>query len=87
MIIDYDLDPDEKELLEAYNRGEFVQVNNPKEEHAKAKTAAKATLNKTRNISIRLSEQDLYRLKAKAIAEGIPYQTYASSVLHKAAAR
>jgi predicted DNA binding CopG/RHH family protein len=45
---------------------------------------ARNTLNKTRNINIRLTERDLYRLKAKAIEEGIPYQTLASSILHKA---
>ncbi|HSX02582.1 MAG TPA: hypothetical protein VLI05_04710 [Candidatus Saccharimonadia bacterium] len=45
---------------------------------------AKNTLNKTKNINIRLSERDLYRLRAKAIEEGIPYQTLASSILHKA---
>jgi predicted DNA binding CopG/RHH family protein len=45
---------------------------------------ARNTLNKTRNINIRLSERDLYRLKAKAIEEGIPYQALASSILHKA---
>ena len=48
---------------------------------------AKSTLNKTRNINIRLSERDLHRLKAKAIEEGIPYQTLASSILHKATSR
>ena len=48
---------------------------------------ARHTLNKTRNINIRLSERDLYKLKAKAIEEGIPYQTLASSILHKSAAK
>lgn len=38
---------------------------------------AKATLNKTRYINIRLSERDLYKLKFKAAEEGIPYQTLA----------
>lgn len=47
---------------------------------------AKNTLNKTRNINIRLTERDLNRLKAKAIEEGIPYQTLAASILHKTTA-
>jgi hypothetical protein len=38
--------------------GEFVSVANQEEENAKAIAAAKATLNKTRNINIRLSERD-----------------------------
>ncbi len=83
---DYDLEADEQELLDAVEAGEFVSVNF-EEEKVKAQAAAKATLNKSRNINIRLSERDLYKLKAKAIEEGIPYQTLASSLLHKAASK
>lgn len=82
-----DLDDEERTLYESIESGEFIEVDNSDEERAKAETAAKATLNKTRNINIRLSERDLYRLKAKAIEEGIPYQTLASSILHKATTR
>lgn len=78
-----DLDDEESALYEAVENGEFVPVTNQDEEKAKAVAAGKATLNKTRNINIRLSERDLYKLKAKAIEEGIPYQTLASSILHK----
>lgn len=82
-----DLDEEERALYEAVENGEFVPVANQEEEKAKAMAAAKATLNKTRNINIRLSERDLYKLKAKAIEEGIPYQTLASSILHKSTAK
>ena len=82
-----DLDEDERALYDAVENGEFVPVANQEEERAKAMASAKATLNKTRNINIRLSERDLYKLKAKAIEEGIPYQTLASSILHKATAK
>jgi predicted DNA binding CopG/RHH family protein len=46
-------------------------------------TAAKETVKKTKNINIRLTQFDLDRLKAKAIEEGLPYQTFAASILHK----
>lgn len=82
-----DLDDEERELYEAIEAGEFVPVPNQAAEKAKAQAAARATLNKTRNINIRLSERDLYKLKRKAMEEGIPYQTLASSILHKAAVR
>ena len=81
-----DLDPEEKEELEVIENGEYVEVEDMKKEIEKAKLAAKATLNKTRNINIRLSEQDLYRLKARAVEEGLPYQTLVSSIVHKAVA-
>jgi predicted DNA binding CopG/RHH family protein len=86
-MIDYDLDSEEQEILDAYEASKLTRVPNPKQEVAKAKLAAKATLNKTKSISIRLSQRDLYKIRAKAIEEGIPYQTYASSILHKAVAK
>lgn len=84
---DCDLDTEEQEILDAYEAGELVSVANPTKDAAKAKAAAKATLNKTMNISIRISQRDLYKLRAKAIEEGLPYQTYASSILHKVASK
>ena len=83
----YTLDKEEKDILEAYERGEFVQVKNFEAEKKRLQQIAKNTLNKTRNINIRLSERDLYKLKAKAIEEGIPYQTLAASILHKSTAK
>ncbi len=82
-----DLDDEERELYEAVEDGQFVSVPDLEAAKAKAIASAKATLNKTRNINIRLSERDLYKLKAKAVEEGIPYQTLASSILHKATAK
>jgi len=38
---------------------------------------------KTKNINIRISQQDLENLRRSAEQEGIPYQTLISSVLHK----
>ncbi len=81
-----DLDQEEKEELEAIENGEYVEAQNMQKELEKAKLAAKATLNKTRNINIRLSEQDLYRIKTRAVEEGMPYQTLVSSIVHKAVA-
>jgi predicted DNA binding CopG/RHH family protein len=81
-----DLDQEEREELEAIENGGYVEAEDMKKEIEKAKLAAKATLSKTRNINIRLSEQDLYRIKAKAVEEGMPYQTLVSSIIHKAVA-
>ncbi len=81
-----DLDQEEREELEAIENGGYVEAEDMKKEIEKAKLAAKATLSKTRNINIHLSEQDLYRIKAKAVEEGMPYQTLVSSIIHKAVA-
>lgn len=79
----YDLDPEEQELLESVERGEWVSVPNLEERKKEFQEAARNTLNKTRNINIRLTEGDLRKLRAKAMEEGIPYQTLAASILHK----
>lgn len=79
----YELDKEEQKLLEEYERGEWKPVKNFAQEKRKLIAAARNTLNKTRNINLRVSERTLARLKAKAIEEGLPYQTLASSILHK----
>lgn len=79
----YDLDQEETEILEAYERGEYVSVPDLEARKKELQQIARNTMKKTRNINIRLTERDLYKLKAKAMEEGIPYQTLASSILHK----
>jgi predicted DNA binding CopG/RHH family protein len=86
----YELDTEEREELEAIENalesGKLKSAPDFEKRKKELQQIAKNTLNKTRNINIRLSERDLYRLKAKAIEEGIPYQTLASSILHKSTA-
>jgi predicted DNA binding CopG/RHH family protein len=83
----YDLDADEQAQLEAIESGTMKPVSDLKEVKREAVRAAKNSLNKTTNINIRLSERDVYKLKAKAAEEGLPYQTLVSSILHKSASR
>jgi len=79
----YELTKEEQEILDAVENGEFKTVKNFEREKKRFQAIARNTLNKARNINIRLSERDLLKLKTKAIEEGIPYQTLASSILHK----
>lgn len=79
----YKLDPEEEEILKDFEAGKYVRVENFEERKKELEEAAKNTLKKTRNINIRLTDMDLQRLKVKAAEEGIPYQTLASSILHK----
>ena len=44
---------------------------------------AKATFRKDRRLNIRLSSKDLEAIQKRALAEGLPYQTLISSLLHK----
>jgi predicted DNA binding CopG/RHH family protein len=40
-------------------------------------------LRKDKSLNIRISERDLLELQRKAVNEGLPYQTYVSSIIHK----
>lgn len=79
----YELTKEEQELLDAFENGEFKSMPNLEEEKKRFQQIARNTLNKLRNINIRLSEKDLIKLKRKAAEDGIPYQTLASSILHR----
>lgn len=79
----YELTKEEKMILEELEKGDLVSVSNLKQAKKLYEKIAKNTLNKTKNINIRLPERVVSRLKAKAAQEGIPYQTLASSILHK----
>jgi hypothetical protein len=41
------------------------------------------TARKSKNINIRISADDLAQIKAKADEEGMPYQTFITSIVHK----
>ena len=73
----------EKELLDAYERGELVSERPTKAEIDKFKAVAQATFVKDRRVNIRLSSPDLMDIQARALEEGVPYQTLIASVLHK----
>jgi len=76
------IDAYEKEVLEAFEQGALESVAT-KEELARLKAAARATAVKDRRVNIRLSSGDLRDLQARALEEGMPYQTLMASVLHK----
>jgi len=73
-----DLDSYEKQVES--NIQSYVPIAGSK--RRKIETILDAT-RKTKNINIRISEQDLESLRRSAEQEGIPYQTLISSVLHK----
>ena len=77
------LDEEERDLLESVERGEWKSVKNLKQEIKKHQQYARNTLCKDRRVNIRISSRDLESLQAKAVEDGIPYQTLMSSVLHR----
>jgi predicted DNA binding CopG/RHH family protein len=76
------IDAYEREILNAFENGKLKSVAT-KAELSKFRAAARATAIKDRRVNIRLSSGDLSDIQAKALEEGIPYQTLIASVLHK----
>ena len=77
------IDANEKELLESVDRGDWTSVGGRKWERTRYSRYAKATFRKDRRLNIRLSSKDLEAIQKQALAEGLPYQTLISSLLHK----
>jgi hypothetical protein len=80
------LDDEEKALVSAIESPGYSPKSllTPPRKKAYA-AAARATMTEARvKISLRIPESDLLRLKAKAMREGMPYQTLIGSILHKA---
>ncbi len=74
---------EDREILEAYERGNLKSIPGVKKEIARYREYAKSALQKNKRINIRLSETDIVHIQRKAIENGLPYQTLISSVLHK----
>lgn len=77
------LDKEELQILEDFERGEFKRIPNLLAEKKALEDAARSTLRKDKRINIRISSRDLQQIKMRAAREGMPYQTYISSTLHK----
>jgi predicted DNA binding CopG/RHH family protein len=85
-IFDFEyLDDEEKELIESIEKGPWTPL--PQEEQmrmmALMRQAARNTMRKDARVNIRLTNNDLRGLKAKAAVEGIPYQTLLTALVHK----
>ncbi len=76
------LDAFEEDVLQAFESG-LLQPVASKADLERMKEAARATAIKDQRINIRLSAGDLRDIQAKALQEGMPYQTLIASVLHK----
>ncbi len=81
------LDDEEKEIIEAVERDDYrVGPGALTPERLKSlRAAARATIHEERaRVSLSLPKTDLERLKARALREGLPWQTLVNSILHKA---
>lgn len=77
------LTKEEKEILDSFEKDEWVPVTNLAKRKKELMVYARNTLRKDKRLNIRISERDLLELQKRAVIEGLPYQTYVSSIIHK----
>jgi len=76
------LDKDEMELEKSLENEEWVS-DLTKKDKKQYEEYARYSLNKQKRINIRMTERDLKKIQAKAIEEGLPYQSLISMLIHK----
>jgi predicted DNA binding CopG/RHH family protein len=77
------LTEEEQEILDSFERGEWAPVKDLSKRKRELIRYARNTLKKDKRLNIRISERDLNELQKKAVGEGLPYQTFVSSIIHK----
>ena len=74
---------EEKELLDYIENEQPDSVENIESEKERYRKVFIDNASKRKQVSLRLLEADLTRLRSRALAQGIPYQTLISSVIHQ----
>jgi len=76
------LDSEEQNLLEAFEAGEFQSIMTPERKQFIEPTA-KQSCQQNKRVNIKVSESDLTAIQKAALQQGIPYQIFITSILHK----
>lgn len=79
------LTKEEKEILKHFENDFSNTTEDFVSEQSAAVSTASNFMKKSERINIRLNSYDLTHIKRIAAQEGIPYQTFISSILHKIA--
>ncbi len=77
------LNSEEQEILDGFDSAKLKRVKGTAAAIKTHQAIAEATFKKDSRINIRLSSKDLRALQARALKEGVPYQTLVASVLHR----
>ena len=76
------IDKEEMELAKSLETEEWVSDLSRKQKK-QYEEYARNSLTKQKRINIRMTERDLKKIQAKAIEEGLPYQSLISMLIHK----
>lgn len=77
------LTKEEKGIAESFEKDEWIPAKDSSRRKRDLMRYARNTLRKDKRLNIRISERDLLELQRRAVREGLPYQTFVSSILHK----
>ena len=77
------MDKEEREILDAYDKGKLNLSSPSKKERDKIQSMAERTFRKDRRVTIRLYDHDLKGVQKKAMEKGMPYQTLISAMIHQ----
>lgn len=77
------LSKEEREILDAYEKGLMKATTPSKKKIKEVKSIAENTFRKNRRITLRLYDHDYKGIQKKAMEMGIPYQTLISGMIHR----
>lgn len=78
------IDKEEEDIVKSIEAVDLNSISKPtKQEQAEIKNAAKDYLKKETKMNIRIDQYELNRIKEEAAREGLKYQTFIKSILHK----
>ncbi len=78
------IDNEEKEIMESLNGMDLSQIKTDEENSKLLQETAKAFVKKEETkMNIRISSKELEKIKERAEQEGLKYQTFIKSILHK----
>ena len=77
------LNEEEKKRMDEVENENLQSVSDLDSEKSELIDSTKKSFSKGLRVNIRVSDFDLNKLKAKAIVEGMPYQTLIGSILHQ----
>lgn len=80
-MIDY-TDEEEKEIIENIHNEEWISVFNENLKNEYTEIAIN-TIERTKNITIKISEKDFQKLRGKAYSAGINYQSIVNALIHQ----
>ncbi len=77
------LDDEQREQVESLEDGVLESVVNPEENKKTDGVAIGDSFNKTKRVTIKISEKDMNAIQNKAMEESVSYQDLIAAVLHK----